>query len=69
MVSFEANLVGTPMMGSMEEIKLSKLTDPSQMRVANLDISYIDLQLIRIILPGSSTNTTYRYSRGRNKEL
>eukprot|EP00957_Ditylum_brightwellii_P122703 9357804-Ditylum_brightwellii.AAC.1 len=67
MVPLKANLMGTPMMDSMEEIKLSKLTDPSQMRVADLDMNYIDLQLLRIISPGPSTNTAHNYSRARNK--
>eukprot|EP00957_Ditylum_brightwellii_P044878 3403805-Ditylum_brightwellii.AAC.1 len=69
MVPFKSNFMGTPMMDSMEEIKLSKLTFPSQMRAADLDISYIDLQLLRIISPGPSTNTAYHYSRASIKGL
>eukprot|EP00957_Ditylum_brightwellii_P027751 2097277-Ditylum_brightwellii.AAC.1 len=69
MVPFKENLMGTPMMDSMEEIKLSKLTDSSQMRATDLDINYIDLQLLRIISPGPSTNTAHNYSRARNTGL
>eukprot|EP00957_Ditylum_brightwellii_P070676 5371316-Ditylum_brightwellii.AAC.1 len=67
MVPYEARLIGTPMMDSMGEIKLSKLTDPLQMRVVDLDTNYIDLQLLRIISPGLNTNVAHNYSRARNK--
>eukprot|EP00957_Ditylum_brightwellii_P063213 4798363-Ditylum_brightwellii.AAC.1 len=66
MVPYEAHLIGTPMMDSMDEIKLSKLTNPSQMRVTDLDTNYIDLQLLRIISPGPTTNVAHNYSRARN---
>ena len=67
MVPYEAHLIGTPMMDSMDGIKLSKLTDPSQMRVTYLDTNYIDLQLLRIISPGPTTNVAHNYSRAKNK--
>eukprot|EP00957_Ditylum_brightwellii_P149295 11370648-Ditylum_brightwellii.AAC.1 len=67
MVPYEAYLICTLMMDSMDEIKLSKLTNPLQLRVTDLDTNYIDLQLLRIISPGPSTNVSHNYSRARKK--
>eukprot|EP00957_Ditylum_brightwellii_P069374 5266072-Ditylum_brightwellii.AAC.1 len=66
MIPFEANLIGTPTMNSMEEIKLSKLTNPSQMRTRDIDVNCIDLQLLRIIVPGPGMSLACNYSTGKN---
>jgi hypothetical protein len=63
----EDDMQTTPIFDRMNEATLLKLMDVTKVDDMDLDLHFLDIQLMRVISPGPTNNTALSFNRGKNK--
>ena len=63
----EDDMETTPIIDRMNEVTLLKLMDVTKVEDMDLDLHYLDIQLMRVVSPGPTNNTAFSFNRGKNK--